>query len=177
MILRVYAMWNQSRGILYFLLFIYVPQVIISFVFQGVYVNPNTYFSGMSQAKLQAKMGSHTLLLVPAIIVQIADVSSCNMFFNDFPSHLLWGITALRLVLGVTLLILALISTLRQSLVMYNATKQWQPNRYMEQFTKDGILYFVAYVFPFRLLLVTFRVIYTSILLAITCKKLTTPNF
>ena len=130
MILRVYAMWNQSRGILYFLLFIYVPQVIISFVFQGVYVNPNTYFSGMSQAKLQAKMGSHTLLLVPAIVVQIADVSSCNMFFNDFPSHLLWGITALRLVLGVTLLILALISTLRQSLVMYNATKQWQPNRY-----------------------------------------------
>ena len=172
MILRVYAMWNQSKRIFYFLLFIYVPQVIISFVFQGVYVNPNTYFSGMSQAGLQVKLRSHILLLVPAIVVQIADVSSCNMFFNVFPSQLLWDIIALRLMLGVTLLILAVTSTLRQLLVMYNATKQWQPNRYMEQFTKDGILYFVAYVFPCRLLSVN-----SDSPARLTCKKLTTLNF
>ena len=52
MILRVYAMWNQSKRILYILLFIYVPQVIVSIVYQGIYSNPNAYFSGMSQAKL-----------------------------------------------------------------------------------------------------------------------------
>ena len=44
-------MWNQSKRILYFLLFIYVPQVVVSFVFQIIYNNP-TYLSGMSQAKL-----------------------------------------------------------------------------------------------------------------------------
>jgi hypothetical protein len=52
MILRVYALWNQSNRVLYTLLFIYVPQVIISFVGQGIYRNPNTYLSSMSQAKL-----------------------------------------------------------------------------------------------------------------------------
>ena len=41
-------MWNRSKRILYILLFIYIPQVIISLVGQGIYVNPNTYLSGMS---------------------------------------------------------------------------------------------------------------------------------
>ena len=59
MILRVYAMWNRSKQILYFLLFIYVPQVIISFVFTGIYNNPNTYLSGVSQARLQVQLESH----------------------------------------------------------------------------------------------------------------------
>ena len=47
MILRVYAMWNRSKMILCLLLFIYVPQVIVSFVFAGLY-NTGTYLSGMS---------------------------------------------------------------------------------------------------------------------------------
>ena len=47
MILRVYAMWNRSKGILYFLLFIYVSQVTVSLVFTGIYTNPNKYYMGM----------------------------------------------------------------------------------------------------------------------------------
>ena len=47
MILRVYAMWNRSKNVLYLLLFIYVPQVTISIVFAGVY-NTTTYLSSMS---------------------------------------------------------------------------------------------------------------------------------
>jgi hypothetical protein len=46
MILRVYAMWGQSRMILGALLFIYVPEVVIVFIFAGIYYSP--YFSGMS---------------------------------------------------------------------------------------------------------------------------------
>jgi len=123
MIMRVYAMWNQSKRIFYFLLFIYVPQVIISFVFQGISANPN---------------------ILSVTVIRVADVSFCNMTISNFPSYPLWCLTALRLVLSVTLLILAVISTSRPLLVLYNATKQWQPNHYMQQFTKDGILYFVA---------------------------------
>ena len=48
MILQIYAMWNQSKKILYFLLFIYVPQVITSFVMTGIFNNPNTYITSMS---------------------------------------------------------------------------------------------------------------------------------
>ena len=47
MILRVYAIWNQSKRILYILLFIYVPQVILGFVFTGIYDNSNTHLSGL----------------------------------------------------------------------------------------------------------------------------------
>jgi hypothetical protein len=36
------------------LLFIYVPQVIVSFVFFQIYYNPDTYLSGVFQAKLQS---------------------------------------------------------------------------------------------------------------------------
>ena len=49
-------------------------------------------------------------------------------------------------ILGATLLILAVTSTLKQSVIMYKATKQWQPNWYMEQLMGDSILYFLAYI-------------------------------
>ena len=45
MILRVYAMWNQSKMILYILLFIYVPQIIVNLVFLAEYYN--THLTGM----------------------------------------------------------------------------------------------------------------------------------
>ena len=51
MILRVYAMWNRSRKTLGALLFIYVVQIITSFVIEGIYNNPNTYISGTSHDK------------------------------------------------------------------------------------------------------------------------------
>jgi len=131
MILRVYTMWNHSKWILYILLFVYVPQIITSTVAQGIYANPNTY------------------LLVTVVQVTI-DVAVCN--FSSNPSNvdtsksyqLTWGITALRLVLAIMLLILAVIPSLKQSVAMYKATKQWQPNHYLQLFAKDGILYFLA---------------------------------
>ena len=38
---------------------------------------------------------------------------------------------------------------MKESVEMYEATKQWQPNRYMQQFVRDGIIYFLMYVTPF----------------------------
>ena len=49
MLLRVYAMWNRSKIILGVLLLTYASQSIISFVFSGVFNNPNTYLSGMCE--------------------------------------------------------------------------------------------------------------------------------
>jgi len=126
MILRLYAMWNQSKGILYFLLFIYVPQFVLSFVFAGIYFSPS----------LNSNLS--------VTVVQVIDFSFCNGSLNNDPSHLLLGVLALRISFSVILLILAVIPTLKVSVVMYKATKLWQPNHYMQLFVKDGILYFLA---------------------------------
>ena len=53
MIFRVYAMWSQSRIILIVLLLIYVPGVTLTFITMGIYLNPDTRFSGMSCTKLK----------------------------------------------------------------------------------------------------------------------------
>ena len=47
MIVRMYAMWNQSKRILSLLLFIYVPQVIIAIVLTAV-LNTSKYLTGVS---------------------------------------------------------------------------------------------------------------------------------
>jgi hypothetical protein len=151
MILRVYAMWNQSKRVFYILLFMYVAQVILSFVARDIYSPNTTYLSGMSQAKLQATLESHKWHCLlppfsPVTVVQIMDFSFCNISFNDAPSPLLLGATALQFVFSVMLFILAVIPTLKESVVLYKATRQWQPNNYMQQLMQDGILYFLAYV-------------------------------
>ena len=46
MIFRVYALWNQSRRILYILFSLYVPQIIIPLTLLGIYGNPSS-LSGM----------------------------------------------------------------------------------------------------------------------------------
>ena len=58
MVLRVYAMWNRSRAILGILLFVYVPQIIISVVWEGIYNNPGGNLSGMFRARLEVPMQS-----------------------------------------------------------------------------------------------------------------------
>ena len=40
---------------------------------------------------------------------------------------------------------------------MCKATKQWQPNKYLQQLVTDGIIYFLVYVFLFYTLSVTTR--------------------
>ena len=85
-------------------------------------------------------------------VVQVIDVSFCNVSYSHATSHLLWSLTALRFVFAVMVLTLAVISTLKESVALYKATKQWQPNCHMQQLVKDGILYFLVYVSPFPFL-------------------------
>ena len=71
------------------------------------------------------------------------------------------------------LLTLAVFSTLKVSVLLYKATKQWRPNHYMQQFVKDGILYFLVYVllFPF-FQFHSLPSYFPSILLSSTCKQI-----
>jgi len=104
MILRVYAMWNRSKRILYILLFFYVAQIIVSFVGEGININPNTYLS--------------------VTAVEVIGISFCKISLSDTPSlDVMWSISALRSVLGAMLLILAVISTLKQSIAWYKSNQ------------------------------------------------------
>jgi hypothetical protein len=125
MIVRVYAMWNRSKTILYLLLFIYVPQVIISIIFTAVF-NTRTYLT--------------------VAIIQVMGFSSCNAGWKNVPFMLKVYQVIPRFILGAMLLILAVTQTLKQSVNMYKAKKEWQLNRYMERLVKDGILYFLVNV-------------------------------
>ncbi|KAF8119661.1 hypothetical protein EV363DRAFT_1440672 [Boletus edulis] len=124
MILRVYAMWNRSRTILYILLLIFMIQTIITVVVDGNYEDSN----------------------ITVTIIHVLDFSFCNAFYsNASVLSPVYYITP-RLVLGALLAILAVFQTLKQSFEIYKATKLWQPNRYMKKLVKDGILYFIVNV-------------------------------
>ena len=103
------------------------------------------------------------------------DLSFCNISWANAPLLLDLYNDIPRFVLGATLLALAVTQTLKQSVDMYKATKQWQPNLYMKLFARDGTIYFIVYVmlspllsFPFIPITGTFsrlsypRVMYKS---------------
>ena len=60
MVLRVYAMWYKSKRILGVLLGVYIPHVVIAWIFTGIYNTPGAYFSGVSENKLELSMPSCT---------------------------------------------------------------------------------------------------------------------
>ena len=151
MILRVYAMWNRSKGVLCLLLFIYVPQAVVTLLVVGIY-NTGTYLSGMSQINVPCysnltQISFHPFPpFSPVTMAHVMDFSFCKPTWSNMVFTVDVYAAIPRFILGATLLILAVTQTLKQSVTMYKATKQWQPNRYMERLMGDGILYFLAYV-------------------------------
>ena len=151
MLLQVYAMWNRSKRILYVLLFIYVPEVIATIIFVGVF-DTSPYLSSMSWINFMSHSGLTQVtpdLLPPSLsvtTVQVLDFSFCNTSHNH--TSLIAAVYASmpQFVLSAILLVLAVTQTLKESINMYKATKQWQPNRYMGQLVKDGIMYFLVCV-------------------------------
>ncbi|KAG9310135.1 hypothetical protein JVU11DRAFT_9750 [Chiua virens] len=124
MVLRVYAMWKQSKIILGVLLILYMAQTITAFVFAAFYDNPESYLS--------------------VTIGQISDILFCDASLS-LPSPL-WSYMFPNFALSTTLLILAIVQTLKESLDMYKVTNSWQLNRYMKLLVRDGILYFVTHL-------------------------------
>jgi len=122
MILRVYAMWDQSKIILAILLLLYVPQVIVSAVWEGLYNIPNKTIS--------------------VTVAQTLNFRYCSYSSRGTPSATYRAIP--RFVLGTALLILAVIPTFKQSIEMYKLTKRWQTNRSMKLLLREGAVYFVV---------------------------------
>lgn len=149
MILRVNAMWDQSRIILGILLCIYVPQMIITILWDAIFANPGTSLSGAVFALFTNPNASSVkpLHFSPVTLGQLLNVKFCNYESPNAPSATYRAIP--RFVLGVALLVLAVIPSLRQSFEMYKVTKRWRTNRTMQLLLREGAVYFVVCV-PLR---------------------------
>ncbi|KIJ64809.1 hypothetical protein HYDPIDRAFT_28171 [Hydnomerulius pinastri MD-312] len=123
MILRVYAMYNRSRLVLWGLLALYIPSVILFFVFDGIYYNPQT--------------------VLQVADVEIVDVSFCNAPSNIGPDLALY-LSIPRLMLSVLLCVLAGVQFIRNSLEMHAALGKWRSKRYMNLLVRESILYFLV---------------------------------
>ena len=83
-----------------------------------------------------------TLLLV--YISQLLDITVCNVVYGA-PA---WSsaCTINQFILGTAMCTLVTVKFVKDSLQMYQATRKWQLNRYMNHLVRDGLLYFLVYV-------------------------------
>jgi len=123
MILRVYALWSHNKVILGILLFIYIPQILVSVVWEIIYYGPGK--------TLDVSVG------------HVLNFKFCNYASTSATPSATWRALP-RFVLGAAMLILAVIPTLKYSIDMYRMTKTWRSNRSIKLLVKEGAVYFVV---------------------------------
>ena len=145
MILRVWAMYNRSRLLLRALLILLSLEVIFFILNARVGVNPENGTFMPIKVYYTNRLSTTATLDRTVVTVQILDFSICTVPYSLWPA---WVYVAfiLQITHGVTTCILVTIEFVRQSLQMYQVTKQWQLNRYMSLLVKQAVLYFFVYV-------------------------------
>jgi len=128
MILRVYAMYNQSKVVLSVLLVFYVSTIILYFASAGYYNNPSTYLT--------------------MDVVQLLDMSFCEPTYSYPSTKTGLGLYKVIPRLGLAgLLLLLVVSRVGWDVYQgYRATRRWRVNRYLNLLAKEGILYFVVHI-------------------------------
>lgn len=151
MILRVWAMYNRSKLVLYPLLVLFVLEIISLIVVSG-YNSILKNLAGMQmlmnvwyttdQLSFTCPLADHRI----AANIQVDGISIC---ITDPDASPIWSQISicLQMVHGAAVCTLAIIQCVRQSSQMYRATTRWQLNRYMGLFAQQGILYFISYVY------------------------------
>ncbi|KAG9316469.1 hypothetical protein JVU11DRAFT_2505 [Chiua virens] len=119
MILRIYAMWNQSKIILSVLLLLYVLQTITAVVFYG-----------MSNLSVTITQGLNTTFC-------------SGVLYSPFST---WSIVILHLTFSLALFIFPVVQTISHTLDIRKTTKRWQPNQYIKILAADGIMYFFMHL-------------------------------
>lgn len=79
-----------------------------------------------------------------AVVAQMFGFSFC-MVQSD---TLIWSnvVDIIQITLGAVMCLLIAAQFIRESLQMYKATKQFQPNRYLNLLVREGMIYFLTYV-------------------------------
>ena len=79
-----------------------------------------------------------------AATVQIFDLTVCNI--TPYPTWWSNAFTMIQFILATVSLALVIIQSAKEALQMYQVTRKWQLNRYMEILLRDCVLYFFVYV-------------------------------
>ena len=83
--------------------------------------------------------------IVVTAVTQVADFAFCGQVEGS--PLLETTYIALQVVLAAILSLLVAIKFTRGSFKMYKLTKRWQSGRYMKLFVREGLLYFLGYVY------------------------------
>ncbi|KAG9313379.1 hypothetical protein JVU11DRAFT_5697 [Chiua virens] len=123
MILRMWAMYNQSRLIFCTLFTFLSIEIVSAVVAAAAYIDSKNY---------------------RYFTIQLLEYSSCY----EKNTAIIWVEVTLilQVIFAAVLCMLAIIQFVKQSISMYNLTKQWQLNRYINLLVKEGIVYFIMYV-------------------------------
>jgi len=167
MILRVWAMYNQSRLVLITLLLFFSVMVILTAV----------------DCIIMTTMTLKNIWMAYVETIQILDTSFCSFQLYS-PSVDVWaqGLVATipQMVHGALLCTLVIIHFVKQSIQMYRVSLRWELNKYVNLMVKQGIIYFfVAFsLYIISLLNITTEAesIITSILACVPMVTLT-PRF
>ncbi|KAG8216210.1 hypothetical protein J3R82DRAFT_8238 [Butyriboletus roseoflavus] len=119
MVLRVYAMWGQSKSIIGVLLLVYISAFTLQFINVGMYINRGTHYIVTE--------------------TQLGDISSCAYTYIAVFTRVT---VALECILGFLLFVFAIVPVLKELRMMYAVTKRLQLNRYMKLLAREGIIYF-----------------------------------
>jgi len=125
MIWRVYAMWNQSKTVLCILMFIYIPQLLVTCVLDGIYEFPGRTLS----VKVQ----------------EVPGFGAYCTYQDDMVPYLVIYRAIPRFVLGTALLTFAVIPPVTQAVEMYRTTKKWRINQStVRLLVREGTVYFIV---------------------------------
>ncbi|KAF9232807.1 hypothetical protein BU15DRAFT_80794 [Melanogaster broomeanus] len=118
MVLRMYAMYNQSKMVLVIVLVLYIPAVVALLICTGIYYKPN------------AVVGDGTF-------------GVCAVSLTSAPQITLY-LNVTRIFLNITLCILAVARFIRHCLEMRKTLGQWRTNQYMKLLATESLLFFVV---------------------------------
>lgn len=74
------------------------------------------------------------------------DFSVCE-FQRGTPLWVVDAVYAVQITLGTLMCLLVVIRFARDSIQMYRATQRFELSRYMQILARDGLFYFLAYIF------------------------------
>ena len=145
MILRVWAMYNQSKLILGALLTLYAAEVITSLI---PCIITSAQKSPVGMWNLVSSYAHHITgfprsLNHLVVTAQVLDYSFCVAQYYGSP--IFPEVAAvIQMALGALICLLFAIQFIKESFQMYKVTKQFQLNRYMNLLVREGMVYFFA---------------------------------
>ena len=77
--------------------------------------------------------------------VQILDFSFCEFEIRP-PRSVIIVMGVVQITLGTLMCLLVIVRFIKESLQMYNVTRRFELNCYMNLLTRQGVFYFLAYV-------------------------------